>query len=254
MQVVYKTGLGMLYQGEAERFNLPVKVDLVLTDPPYFISSEMKISRSKNTTKYRASRDITGDFGEWDKFKSLSDYWKFTFAWVDAADKVLRPGGMFISYFDRDKINFLSYYLRSKGYKTKGYFADCKLNPCPQARRVKWMNGWEEAGLWQKPGGKLTYNYQLGQHKDYTMRPIVSGKERVGHLNQKSERVMLDFIAWWSNEGDTILDLFLGSGTTAVCAERLRRKWVGVEKYTDKCKMAIKRIEEEVKINKSKLF
>ncbi|GAG61771.1 unnamed protein product, partial [marine sediment metagenome] len=130
---------------------------MIFTDPPYMISSEVVITRGRNKMKFKGP-DIVQDFGDWDKFNSLDDYLKWTFKWVDLAVRALRDGGMFCSYFDRDKVNFLSRYLQDKHrFKLKGYYADLKSNPVPQARKVKWMNGWEEIGMWQKPGGKLTY-------------------------------------------------------------------------------------------------
>ena len=93
-------------------------IDLVLTDPPYGISSEMKITRTRNTMKFKATTDLIGNFGEWDKFKNIQEFFSFTYSWVNEIDRVLRKGGMFISYFDRDKINFLSHYLQNKEYNT----------------------------------------------------------------------------------------------------------------------------------------
>jgi len=124
------------------------KIDAIITDPPYGIANEVVITRTRNTMKFKTSKDINHNFGEWDKFNTMQDFFDFTFAWVDLAIELLRDGGMFISYFDKDKINFLSHYLQRKGFKIKGYYADCKTNPVPQARKVKWQNGWEMAGLW----------------------------------------------------------------------------------------------------------
>jgi len=219
-------------------------IDAIITDPPYGISSEVKITRTRNTMKFKASKDISLNFGEWDKFDDVHDFMSFTYSWIDLADEKLRDGGMFISYFDRDKINFLSQYLQSKGYKTKGYYADCKSNPVPQARKVKWMNGWEEAGLWQKGKGKLTFNYELGQHKDYGIRAIVGGKERTEHPTQKPLSVIKDFILYWSNYGDWILDPFMGSGTTGVACVQTGRKFIGIEIDENYFNIAIKRIRD----------
>jgi len=216
-------------------------IDLVLTDPPYGISKEVVISRKRNLGKFRGS-DIILDFGEWDKFSDLKEFLNFTFQWVDECIRVLRPGGMFISYFDRDKINFLSYYLQKNGFKSKGYFAHIKSNPVPQARKVKWMNAWEIVGLWQKNGGKLTYNYQLGQHPDYMIVPIVSGKERLKHPTQKPEKIIELFIKYWSNEGDIILDPFVGTGTTLKVAKDLKRSCIGIEINPEYFEMAKRRI------------
>ena len=222
-------------------------VDMIFTDPPYFISNEVVITRGRNKMKFKGP-DIIQDFGDWDKFDSLGSYFKWTFKWVDLAVRVLRDGGMFCSYFDRDKINFLSRYLQDKyGFKCKGYYADAKSNPVPQARKVKWMNGWEEIGLWQKSGGKLTYNYQLGQHKDYGIRPIVSGKERLKHPTQKPESTIKDFILYWSNEGDLILDPFSGVGSVAVVCKKLNRRYIGIEQSEEYCEMAKDRLRNTEK-------
>ena len=94
-------------------------VDLVLTDPPYGIANEVRITRGRNTMKFKGP-DITHNFGEWDKFASIDDFMKWTFPWVCEASRVLKEGGMFISYFDRDKINFLSQFLQRMNYKTIG--------------------------------------------------------------------------------------------------------------------------------------
>jgi DNA modification methylase len=48
-------------------------------------------------------------------------------------------------------------------------------------------------------------------------------------------------------KGDLTLDPFLGSGTTAVCCERLKRKWIGIEISEEYCEIATKRIEQERK-------
>lgn len=217
-------------------------IDLVITDPPYGISREVVISRKRNLGKFRGS-DIVLDFGEWDKFDDLKSFFDFTFEWVDECIRVLRPGGMFVCYFDRDKINFLSYYLQQKGFKSKGYFAHIKSNPVPQARKVKWMNAWEEIGLWQKNGGKLTYNYQLGQHPDYMIVPIVGGKERLKHPTQKPERIIELFIKYWTNENDIILDPFVGTGTTLKVAKDLGRNSIGIEINSEYFEMAKQRTE-----------
>lgn len=219
-------------------------VDLVKTDPPYGISKEVKITRGRNKMKFKGP-DISLDFGEWDNFKDEKEFWSFTFAWIDEIIRVLRPGGIFAIFFDRDKINFVSRYLQQKKFKFKDYFAFIKSNPVPQARKVKWQSGWEMGGIWQKPGGKLTYNYELGQQKNYIISPICSGKERYKHPTQKPEKVIIPFILYWSNEEDIVLDNFAGTGTTLALARRYKRRWIGYETNPKYYKIAVERVERE---------
>ncbi len=224
-------------------------IDLILTDPPYMISQEVKITRGRNTMIFKG-KDIDLDFGNWDKFKSLDEFMIWTFNWVDETVRVLRNGGMFCCYFDRDKINFISKYLKDKyNFKCKGYYADLKSNPVPQARKVKWMSGWEIIGMWQKPNGKLTYNYQLGQAKDWGIRPIVghTTKEdgRRSHPTQKPIKIGDKFISYWSNENDIFLDCFCGTGAFLISAKKLNRKYIGIEKNQKYYKIARKRLSQE---------
>lgn len=220
-------------------------VDMVLTDPPYGIANEVIITRSRNTQKFGKAKAITHNFGEWDKFSGFNDFMNFTKRWVDLVVPKLRGGGMLVSFFDRDRINFLSHYLQSQyGFKCKGYFAFIKQNPVPQARKVKFMNGWEVAGMWQKPNGKLTFNYENGQQPDYIFLPICSGNERTEHPTQKPLKAIYPFIRYFSNKNDLILDPFAGSGTTLVAARNLGRRFIGIEKEKKYVEIIHRRLEK----------
>jgi DNA modification methylase len=221
-------------------------IDAIITDPPYMISSEIRISRGRNRMKFKG-KDIVQNFGSWDHFKDIKAFIKFTKNWLDECVRVLREGGIFITYFDKDKINFVSNYLKTRyGFKLKGYFAHLKSNPVPQARKVKWMSGWEIAGIWQKPGGKLTFNYQIGQQKDWEIVLIVtsmSKKEPRYHPTQKPERIIELFVRYWTNRRDIILDPFSGSGTVPVVAKRLGRRFIGIENGKQWVRIARKRLK-----------
>lgn len=220
-------------------------VDMILTDPPYGIANDTKIIRNGNGQKYGKAKAITHDFGAWDKFEGFEDFMDFTKRWVDLCVPKLRGGGMLVSFFDRDRINFLSHYLQSQyGFKCKGYFSFIKQNPVPQARKVKFQNGWEVAVMLQKPNGKLTFNYENGQQPDYIILPICSGNERTEHPTQKPLKAMYPFIKYFTNKGDLILDPFAGSGTTAVAARNLGRRFIAMEKEPKYAKIIRNRLNE----------
>ena len=52
-----------------------------------------------------------------------------------------------------------------------------------------------------------------------------------------------DHIISWSNEGDTVLDPFMGSGTTGVACKNLNRNFIGIELERSYYEIAVKRIE-----------
>lgn len=69
------------------------------------------------------------------------------------------------------------------------------------------------------------------------------------------EKLAYDHIYSWSNEGDIILDPFVGSGTTLVAAESLNRKWIGIDISKEYCEIAKKRLENfKLTLKQTKLF
>jgi DNA modification methylase len=73
--------------------------------------------------------------------------------------------------------------------------------------------------------------------------PFVSGKERLKHPTQKPEKIIELFIKYWSNEGDIILDPFVGTGTTMKVAQDLKRSCIGIEINKEYFEMAKRRIK-----------
>ena len=83
-----------------------------------------------------------------------------------------------------------------------------------------------------------------------------NGVERVGYPTQKPVALYERIIKASSNEGDTVLDPFFGCGTTLVAAERLGRRWIGMEKWDGAYDMIVQRMEKEglsPSINRMKL-
>ena len=60
------------------------------------------------------------------------------------------------------------------------------------------------------------------------------------------EKLAHDHIISWSNEGDTVFDPFLGSGTTGKMAVRLNRKFIGIEKVSEYFEIAKTRVNKEL--------
>jgi DNA modification methylase len=69
---------------------------------------------------------------------------------------------------------------------------------------------------------------------------------RTAHPTQKPVSVISSLVGWTTNEGDIVLDCFLGSGTTGVAAIQSGRKFIGIEKEEEYFDIACKRIEQTV--------
>jgi len=67
-----------------------------------------------------------------------------------------------------------------------------------------------------------------------------------GHPSQKPVKLIKKLLNKYSKKGDTILDPFLGSGTTAVACKELGRNFIGIEISKEYCKIAEQRLQQEV--------
>ena len=74
-----------------------------------------------------------------------------------------------------------------------------------------------------------------------------NSKEKVNHPTQKPISLLERCVKMISNEGDTILDNCMGSGTTGVACIHTKRKFVGIEKDENYFQIAKERIENESK-------
>lgn len=97
---------------------------------------------------------------------------------------------------------------------------------------------------WQKTAqGSFRLTYPSNLWSDLSV-PFWSMPENTGHPTQKPEKLVAKLMLASSNPGDTVLDPFLGSGTTSVVAKKLGRKYIGIEIDEQYCCIAEKRLDQ----------
>ena len=220
-------------------------VDLVLTDPPYIISRKSGMQSYKNSLekggkvdeKFGKKYAITTEFGEWDSSFTIDDLEKA----INEFYRILRPGGSCIIFFDVWKIESLTNLL-SKFSKHR-FVEWIKTNPMPVNQYATYLSNAREIAISCVKGGKATFNskYDNGIY-DY---PIYGGKDRF-HPTQKSLPMFEELIKKHSNKGDTVVDPYAGSGTTAVAAINTNRIYVCCEpdeEYFEKGEERVKKAE-----------
>jgi hypothetical protein len=141
-------------------------------------------------------------------------------------------------------------------YEYKGYQPSVNGWRCP----IDKMEQFDKQGLIAFPKvktGRLQFKRYLDTSKGtlvgniWTDITVINSqaKERIGYPTQKPEALMERIINMASNEGDIVFDPFVGGGTTVSVANRLNRKWIGI----DQSVMAVK--VSEMRLNKqSNLF
>lgn len=84
--------------------------------------------------------------------------------------------------------------------------------------------------------------------KDYLRVPAHTGDDKGGnHVARKPLRLLTELIGLFTSKGDTVIDPFLGSGTTLIAAERTERRCIGAELDPMHCAEIIARYNEAVR-------
>ncbi|MDR0569421.1 MAG: hypothetical protein LBG87_09485, partial [Spirochaetaceae bacterium] len=79
--------------------------------------------------------------------------------------------------------------------------------------------------------------------------PVTStSKERIGYPTQKPEALLERIIKASSNESDIVLDPFMGGGTTIAVAEKLNRKWIGIDQSPAAVKVTEFRLQKQTEL------
>jgi site-specific DNA-methyltransferase (adenine-specific) len=245
-------------------------IDLVLTDPPYIISKASGMNSHYNNVKFNEENDITQvkTENEWEEYKKLNnieddtnkekyikygsiygkkycvktDYgdWDSDFTmeileqFISEYYKKLKKGGTLIMFFDLWKITNLKELLEKYNFKQIRFIEWIKTNPQPRNSKVNYLTNGREIALLGVKDGCPTFNSSYDQ--GIYSYPLQGGKNRF-HPTQKSLLLFEELIKKHSNEGDTILDTFLGSGTTAIACKNTKRNFKGceiVKEYYDK--------------------
>ena len=117
-------------------------------------------------------------------------------------------------------------------------------------RKTKSRSKGKNGMIRQKDGSFRPMSNRGKQYGEFGIRynvwdipPVMSNIERTGHPAQLPEQLAKDHIISWSNEGDTVLDPFMGSGTTGVSCVNTNRNFIGIELDEGYFKIAKNRIE-----------
>jgi len=204
-------------------------VDMILTDPPY------NIAKSNN---FHTMGRTGIDFGEWDKGFDL-------FTYINGLSRICKKDANIVIFNDWKNIGEIAKYAESLGFIIKDMLRWEKSNPMPRNRDRRFVVDYEVAVWLTMPKAKWTFNRQSETYD----RPCFKGSltpssERTEHTTQKPVWLMEDILKTLSNEGDTVLDLFMGSGSTGVACLNTNRKFIGVEKVEDYFDIAKNRIEK----------
>lgn len=232
-----------LFHGRCEDV-LPTleRVDHVITDPPYseHVHSSARSSRMDSANerggRYGADTRRNVDLG----FTHLSPELRLI-----CAGQFARLAARWVLVFsDTESSHLWRDDLTAEGLDYVRTGAWVKLGSTPQFSGDRPATGHESITICH-PKGRKRWNGG-GKHAVWTV-PIVLDRSRKGerlHSTQKPEPLMRALVDQFTDPGDTILDAFGGSGTTAIAAAYLGRKCILIEQDERHCETIAKRLEQ----------
>ena len=223
-------------------------VDVIFADPPYFLSND--------GITCHAGRMVSVNKGEWDRSRGPDANHEFNRTWLAACQRALKPNGTIWVSGTAHVIHSVGFAMQQLGFKLLNDISWVKPNPPPNLS-CRYFTHATETIIWAAKNrrSRHTFNYGLmrklaggRQMKSvWEIRPPEPWEKRFGkHPTQKPVALLERILLASSDEGDLVLDPFLGSGTTAVGALRARRFVVGVEAVPEWYSLALSRIAAEL--------
>ena len=236
MKPYYQDKWVTIYHGDCREIlpQLDVKVDLVLTDPPY-----IGLQGGDQHWGY-------GGVGKnYRKYERVGDPWDANTDWVlPTWAKTLKGMIVFCSYHNVENIPILL-----SDAKRIALACWYQRNTPPAIRNVPHHSVQYIWYLYKEQGlnwGNLETHYDIPQLPTGCM---ASGERYLDkelgaiHPTQKPEALMMELL---KVEPETVLDPFLGTGTTCFCAKKLNRYSIGIEIEEKYCEIAARRCSQEV--------
>jgi len=236
-------------------------VDLIFADPPYFMQTDGVLLRPEGSK-------FSGCDDEWDKFEDLKNYENFSQIWLSECQRILKPNGAIWVIGSMQCIYLLGAIMQKLGFWLINDVIWHKSNPTPNFKGTRLCNA-HETLIWaaKSKKSKFTFNYKTAKELNCDIAEfsrgkrlqmgsvwrfaVCSGNERLKdengeklHNTQKPLALIERIIAISSRFGDTILDPFAGTFTTAAAAKKLGRKFICIEKSEKYAKFGRARIEK----------
>lgn len=202
-------------------------VDLVVTDPPYNIETSgggMYLQKDKQYVK--ELNNMCNGFSE-ETLDVLCNKMKKINIYIFCSQKQIVP---LLKYFCVDRkcnYNILTWH---------------KTNPIPACGN-KYVTDTEYCLFFREKGVRIYGEFKT-KLTYYVSSLNVKDKKLYKHPTVKPIEIINNLIINSSNEGDLVLDPFMGSGTTAVASINNNRNFIGFELLDDYCSIANKRLEE----------
>ena len=224
---------------EALRRLPAASIDLICTDPPY---------------------NLGKDFGHTIDRKDWSDYENFTRVWLTEAHRLLKPSGSIYTFMGVRFIARLYLMLEELGLLFNGWITwhytqgmGRKLGFSPRHEDILYFTK-SESYTFNLDPVRVPQKYFRERNNMTGANPgdvwqfshvHYSNPEREEHPTQKPEALMARMILASSNEGDLVLDPFVGSGTTARVAQVLKRHFFAFDINPEYVAMSRRRLERE---------
>lgn len=222
--------------------------DLIFADAPYLLSN--------GGTSMSGGKRVAVDKGAWDHSSGdVEEDHHFHRAWLRRCRRLLRPSGTIWVCGNYQSICSMGWAMQQLGYHFLNMVTWIKPNP-PGNLGCRSLLYSTEFLIWAatrryKPLRHTFLDKEVArvigggkQLRDtWTISPPAAPEKRFGkHPAQKPEALIERCLAISSEEGDRVLDPFMGSGTTAVVAARMKRRFLGIEREFGYIKIARKRL------------
>ena len=222
-------------------------IDLIFADPPYFLSTDKGIT-------CQSGKMVSVSKGEWDKSCGFNDMHSFNRRWIRKCYRILKETGSIFISGTFHNIYSIGMALQQEGFTIINNITWQKVNPPPNLA-CKCFTHSTETVIWAvKNKKKYTFNYALmkemnggKQMKDVWTGTLTPKREKTfgRHPTQKPEYLLERIILATTNEGDTVLDTFCGSGTTGVVAIRNKRNFIGIDNEQEYIELSERRLSNE---------
>lgn len=223
------------------------RFDMIFADPPYFLSN--------GGITCHAGKMVKVDKGDWDRSRGPELNHEFNLEWLRRCQSVLKPNGTIWVTGTLHVIFSVGYAMQQLGMRLLNDIAWEKPNPPPNLS-CRYFTHSTETVLWaaKTERSKHTFNYDLMRETNggkqmktvWTMTCPAGEEKALGrHPTQKPAALVERCLLASTNEGDTVLDPFLGAGTTAVAASRTGRHCVGIEADANHINLSIARVKAE---------